>query len=66
MYIKIEWKEIKISNIKMCESHGPGSFAPGRKDPGFVLQYLWNEAIKVCVHFKTFFADSDAEYVVMT
>ena len=28
-----------------CESRGPGSFAPGRKDPGFVLQYLWNEAI---------------------
>ena len=23
-----------------CESHGPDSFAPGRKDPGFVLQYL--------------------------
>ena len=21
-----------------CESQGPGSFAPGRKDPGFVLQ----------------------------
>ena len=28
-----------------CESHGPGSFTPGRKDPGFVLQRLWNEAI---------------------
>ena len=23
-----------------CESHGQGSFALGRKDPGFVLQYL--------------------------
>jgi len=20
--------------------HGPGTFAPGRKDPGFLLQYL--------------------------
>ena len=29
-----------------CESHCPGSFAPGRmKDPGFVLQYPRNEAI---------------------
>ena len=25
-----------------CESHSPGSFAPGRKDPGLVL---WNQAI---------------------
>ena len=23
-----------------CESHGPGSFAPGCKAPGFVPQYL--------------------------
>ena len=28
------------SNEKGCEFHGPGSFAPGRKDPGLVLQYL--------------------------
>ena len=28
-----------------CESHAPGSFAPGCKDQGFILQYLWNEAI---------------------
>ena len=28
-----------------CESLGPGSFHPGRKNPGFVLQYLRNEAI---------------------
>ena len=32
-------------NRKWCESHGPGSFAPGHKNSGFVLQYLLNEAI---------------------
>ena len=32
-------------NARWCESHGPGSFAPGRKDPGFVLQYRLNETI---------------------
>ena len=29
---------------KWCESHGPGSFALGRKDSGHVLQNLLNEA----------------------
>ena len=24
----------------ICEGVNPGSFAPGRKDPGFVLKYL--------------------------
>ena len=41
-----------------------------------IMSYIWVSdiiyisvtcgAFKVCVHFKTFFADSDAEYVVMT
>ena len=30
---------------KRCEFNGPGSFPPGCKGPGFVLQYLLNEAI---------------------
>ena len=33
-----------IGNV-WCESQGSRSFAPGCKDPGFVRQYLWNEAI---------------------
>jgi len=31
-----------ISTI-WCEFHDPGSFAPGHKDPGFILQYLWKK-----------------------
>ena len=38
-------KSGSIYQIKRCESHSPGYFAPGRKDPGNVLQYLLNEAI---------------------
>ena len=37
--------EITLSDPNRCESLGPGPFVPGHKDPGFVLQYLWNEAI---------------------
>ena len=36
-----------------CYSHGPGSFAPGCKDPGFVLQYLCNETINHIAVFST-------------
>ena len=43
--------------LKRCESHDPGSFAPERKDPGFVLQYLWNEAIN---HIAVYYIISDA------
>ena len=28
----------EINEKRRCESHGPGSFAPGRKDPAFVLR----------------------------
>ena len=31
---------IQHSDCMRCESQGLGSFAPGRKDPGFVIQYL--------------------------
>ena len=33
---------------KRCESHGPGSFAPGRKDPRLLLQYFWIGVINRC------------------
>ena len=31
---------LRNEEIKRCESHSPGSFASGRMDPGFELQYL--------------------------
>ena len=37
--------------LQRCESLGPRSSVPGRKDPGFVLQYFLNEAIN---HFAVF------------
>ena len=35
-----------------CDSHGPGSFAPERKEPELVLQYHLNEAInQIALHY---------------
>ena len=41
-YKKVVLRNVLARLIIRCESHGPGSFVivPGRKDPGFVLQYL--------------------------
>ena len=44
LYIFLDLGNILLYT-EWCESHGPGSFALGRKYPEFVLQYLWNEAI---------------------
>jgi len=46
-----------------CESHGSGSFSPVRKDPGFVLQYLWNEANNhITVFIMSYLGASDIIY----
>ena len=37
--------QVKVIKVIAGVFHGPGSFSPGCKDSGFVLQYLRNEAI---------------------
>ena len=38
-------RNVDQMQITGCESHGPGFLVPWREDPGFVLQYHWNEAM---------------------